>query len=210
MPLLYTEDLVERQERKETIYNMMRKGDWKAVCQEFHKPDEYREPLLVWVRPTQACLIWIDQVLTEIGIQHVASVGCGCGTFEWLLQEATSLSVTGYEVNRGWWEGPHSTPHFIPLEYVDEVEGKFVELPQDSAALFCYFNSGELFHRYLDNYKGLCVILMGPKDGKRHCEPEPRYLEEEHGEEWTLHDTFHMTGDDEIAVYVRRGVLAGK
>ena len=23
--------------------------------------------------------------------------------------------VTGYEVNRGWWEGPHSTQHFIPL-----------------------------------------------------------------------------------------------
>ena len=25
------------------------------------------------------------------------------------------LTVTGYEVNRIWWEGEHSTPHFIKI-----------------------------------------------------------------------------------------------
>ena len=42
----------------------------------------------------------------------------------------------------------------ISSEYVDELEGRFCELPADSAALFCYFNSLDLFHRYLDNFKG--------------------------------------------------------
>ena len=91
----------------------------------------------------------------------------------------------------------------ISSEYVDELEGRFCELPADSAALFCYFNSLDLFHRYLDNFKGVfllvlltiikindpgfCVILIGPKDGSRHCEPEPRYLEEECSDAWRLY-----------------------
>ena len=78
-------------------------------------------------------------VLTKLAIyifktenyHYVFSVGCGCGTFEWLLkvswllniyisrylqlQEATGLKVRGFEVNRSWWEGTHSTPHFIDL-----------------------------------------------------------------------------------------------
>ena len=29
-----------------------------------------------------------------------------------------------------------------------------MELPQESAALFNYFNNITLFHRYLDNFKG--------------------------------------------------------
>ena len=93
-------------------------------------------------------------------------------------------------------------------EYVDELDGRFCELPKSSAALFCYFNSLDLFHKYLDNFKGarysclgeipqdcwyfspppgFCVILIGPKDGRRHCEPEPRYLEEECGDTWRLY-----------------------
>lgn len=199
---VYTENIVENQARKEKVYDMMRKGDWQAVCKEFHGPDEYREPLLVWVRPSQACLTWIHSELKKLGIYQVSSVGCGCGTFEWLLKEATGLKVRGFEVNRSWWEGTHSTPHFIDLEYVDEIEGQFCELPKESAALFCYFNNIGLFHRYLDNFKGVCVILIGPRDGRRHCDPEPRYLEEAAGE-WALHATFHMTGDDEIAIYLR-------
>ena len=31
------------------------------------------------------------------------------------------------------------------------------------------------------------MILIGPKDGQRHCEPEPRYLEEECSDAWRLH-----------------------
>ena len=42
----------------------------------------------------------------------------------------------------------------FPSEYVDELEGRFCELPSNSAALFCYFNCLDLFHKYLDNFKG--------------------------------------------------------
>ena len=33
---VYTENIVENQARKEKVYDMMRKGDWQAVCKEFH------------------------------------------------------------------------------------------------------------------------------------------------------------------------------
>ena len=35
------------------VYDLMREGEWKAVCKEFQGEDEYRETLLLWVRPSQ-------------------------------------------------------------------------------------------------------------------------------------------------------------
>ena len=49
-------------------------------------------------------------------------------------------------------------------------------IPPDSAVMFCYFNNNQYFHKYLEQYQGKCVILIGPIDGKRHCDPEPDYL----------------------------------
>ena len=40
---------------------------------------------------------------------------------EWLLQEALGIKMTGYEVNRSWWEGSHSIPHFINI-------GKYINM----------------------------------------------------------------------------------
>ena len=89
---------------------------------------------------------------------------------EWLLQEAVQLKVTGYEVNRSWWEGPNSIPHFIDIsktgqairesltrlcaEFCDELEERSCTIPSDHAIMFCYFNNLEYFNKYLDQYKG--------------------------------------------------------
>ena len=72
--------------------------------------------------------------MNKLGLRSISSVGCGCGTLEWLIQvgrgcpriprilrmftlfqAGTGVSVTGYEVNRIWWEGAHSTPHYIDM-----------------------------------------------------------------------------------------------
>ena len=73
---------------------------------------------------------------------------------EWLLQEAVQLRVTGYEVNRSWWEGNNSIPHFIDIQYCDELEDKTCRLPSHSALMFCYFNNLHYFHSYLEQYQG--------------------------------------------------------
>ena len=43
-------------------------------------------------------------------------------------------------------------------EYVDEVEEKACVIPAQSALMFCYFNNNQYFHKYLDQYQGLCVL----------------------------------------------------
>ena len=81
--------------------------------------------------------------------------------------------MTGYEVNRSWWKGSHSIPHFINIRvylshfnsvishtyisilgYVDELEEKSCIIPPDNALMFCYFNNLQYFHKYLQGYKG--------------------------------------------------------
>ena len=96
---------------------------------------------------------------------------------EWLLQEAVQLRVRGYEVNRSWWEGNNSIPHFIDIQYCDELQDRTCKIPSHSALMFCYFNNITYFHSYLEQYQGPCVILIGPcSEASRHCEPEPLYL----------------------------------
>ena len=155
-----------------------------------------------------------------------------------MFQVATGVTVTGYEVNRIWWEGSHSTPHYIEMgqygcmlvntdnndhpdpEYVDELEGKTCLIPANTAIMFCYFNNLQYFHKYLQEYQGkvpvsiysryneylllagTCVILIGPIDGERHCEPEPKYLMDH--KDWFLMNKMSIRGEDEIAVYTRR------
>ena len=108
-------DWVSKTRRKEAVVEMMRAGDWRAVLEEFKTDEKYREPLLVWIRPSLGCLEFIRRELSALDLSCVSSVGCGCGTLEWLLTAATGLTVTGYEVNRLWWEGEHSTPHLINI-----------------------------------------------------------------------------------------------
>ena len=85
--------------RKEAVVEMMKAGDWRAVLEEFKTDEKYREPLLVWIRPSLGCLEFIRRELSARDLSSVSSVGCGCGTLEWLLASATGLTVTGYEVS---------------------------------------------------------------------------------------------------------------
>ena len=107
-------DWVAKTRKKEAVVELMRSGDWLGVLQQFNS-EEYREPLLLWIRPTLSSLEFIRDSLSSLNLSAVSSVGCGCGTLEWLLTAATGLKVRGYEVNRMWWEGEHSTPHFIDI-----------------------------------------------------------------------------------------------
>jgi len=195
-------DWITARNRKEKMIEMMKDGNWRGVLAEFTEDSCYREPLLVWIKPSLGCLQFIAAEVGRLGLAHLSSVGCGCGTLEWLLHRATGLTVTGYEVNRIWWEGGHSTPHFIRMEYVDEMKEKTCIIPKNSALMFCYFNNIELFQVYLDQYKGPCVILVGPVDGARHCDPEPAYLEDH--PDWEMQNSYSLKEEDKISVYSRK------
>ena len=58
------------------------------------------------------------------------------------------------------------------------------------------------YHHPTTLHTGPCVILIGPVDGVRHCEPEPKYLMNHM--DWFIMDTLALRGEDMIAVYGRK------
>jgi hypothetical protein len=123
---------------------------------------------------------------------------------EWLLASATSVDVRGLEVNQGWWLSKHATPQYIQIDFKEPDD--LPVLDSNSALLFSYFNNLTYFHEYLEHYEGHCIILIGPIDDKRHCDPEPDYLSKfAAGKQWRLiasHD-IRQQGQDLVTIYSR-------
>ena len=71
----------------------------------------------MWIRPSLLSLEFIRQEVTSLGLEAVASVGCGCGTLEWLLQMATGrcsieLQTKDHTKVYNHGEGPYPTRAF--------------------------------------------------------------------------------------------------
>ena len=66
------------------------------------------------------CWVWVwHSGVAAAGILG----GCGGGDDYCVTQAATGVRVRGYEVNRQWWEGTHSTPHYITMgQYYNIIE----------------------------------------------------------------------------------------
>ena len=139
-------DYFTKLERKKLVLSHMENGDWSKILAFYDETLNYREPLLVWIRPDLALLQFLESILLSIGISKITSIGCGCGFLEWLIDKATDLQVTGVEVNSSWWEGQHSTPHYIHLDYTEP--GKICESPPFifvDVFIFCtFFGLGKL------------------------------------------------------------------
>ncbi len=110
--------------------------------------------------------------------------------------------MVGLEVNRSWWTSKHATPQFVDLRFTEP--GDVPALDATSALMFSYFNNNAFFHQYLDSYDGPCVILVGPVDNARHCDPEPDYLEK-CSTEWRAHATHNIRQEnqDKVVIYTR-------
>ena len=80
MMSVYTANYLEDKARREAVVEMMRQGDWRGVMDSFHGGEEARDPLLVWVRPSLAALDFIKMQIRGLGLDSIASIGCGCGT----------------------------------------------------------------------------------------------------------------------------------
>ena len=85
-------------------------------------------------------------------------------------------------------------------------KGRIPTLDANSALLFCYFNNLEYFYQYLEAYQGQIVILIGPVDGLRHCEPEPHFLGQKHSDTWTLLEKHNIRNafEDLVCIYKRK------
>ncbi|XP_045591794.2 uncharacterized protein, partial [Procambarus clarkii] len=159
------------------------------------------DPLLLWVRPQPCCLQALAAHVRQASLSALASIGCGTGLLEWLISATTGLSVTGYEVNCGWWSSRYAPPTFIPFTYVDPDDCP-PAVPPSHALMCCYFNNGQVFRQYVAAYKGPVLIIIGSVNGSHH-HTEPHPLDYVHVHPWILTHTHHISQDDLLACYVR-------
>ncbi|KAK7866156.1 hypothetical protein R5R35_001384 [Gryllus longicercus] len=149
-------------------------GNWKNILEMLTGKynTKFYNQLYLWIQPTEEDIQFIGQQVHKQGALVLASVGCGTGLLEWLIQCITGLCVIGIEHDRKWWESRYAPPKFLPLMYANEIsDGTF---PSYSAIMFCYFNNKTAFREYMKLFKGNCLIIIGPEEGSgRHTDPLP-------------------------------------
>lgn len=76
-------------------------------------------------------------------------------------------------MDSSWWNSKYSPPQFLKnIAFVENRSTNF-QVPRKYAMLFCYFNNGEAFHDYMENYKGNLVLVIGPEGDNCTTDPLP-------------------------------------
>lgn len=115
----------------------------------------------------------------------------------WIL----GLQVKGIETDPNWWKSPYITL-YIPHIYEEDQLCLQVLEDTESVIMFCYFNNGPAFMNYMEQFKGNCLIIIGPKC-KRHTNPHPFHPKFQTAE-WVLKECKQIKStEDYIVVYDR-------
>ncbi|XP_039750858.1 uncharacterized protein LOC120627079 [Pararge aegeria] len=187
-----------------SVTELYKQKDWKAIVEGYREHPERNK--LLWVFPTEENFEFITKCMEELKCNDILSVGCGSGLLEWIITEATGYPVSGLEVDGAWWQCRYAPPTFIPLKFTaPDLDKDTTTLLKDSdttALLFCYFNNGPAFKRYLQYYSGKMMIIIGPGYEKGvHTDPTPFG---DVPEAWTLYGWQEVAcTKDFIAVYCR-------
>ena len=123
---------------------------------------------------------------------------------DYLSDYFLDCDVLGVEIDQSWWRSRYSPPIFLKnMIFVSDPES-LVEVPEKYGLLFCYFNNGPVFLKYLKEYKGNVIFVIGPDSGQnRYTNPLPfdqQFVD--HG--WRLSMSREIIlSKDYICMYVR-------
>uniref|UniRef100_A0A0K2TUM3 Uncharacterized protein n=1 Tax=Lepeophtheirus salmonis TaxID=72036 RepID=A0A0K2TUM3_LEPSM len=67
-------DFLTRRALKSELITLMEKGDWRKILQFYEERDDYREPLLLWIRPSLEILQYLEFELHSYGLSKVFPV----------------------------------------------------------------------------------------------------------------------------------------
>ncbi|XP_076241563.1 uncharacterized protein LOC143183752 isoform X1 [Calliopsis andreniformis] len=192
-------------EIEEKILELHSEQKWKDIAELDCNLNKSAKCRLFWVLPTINDLQWMKKIIDEHNVVGLASIGCGCGLFEWLFQKYSGLDVIGIELDRSWWCSKYSPPLFIEnMVFANENNMQNINISENYALLFCYFNNALAFCDYIENYKGKLVFVIGPKEGQsRWTDPMP-FDKKFHELGWKLlNKTEIERSSDYITVYGR-------
>ncbi|XP_071563677.1 uncharacterized protein [Temnothorax nylanderi] len=156
-----------------SLYNAQKWEEIAALASANGNPKPSR---LSWVLPDVSDLYWINDTIRKYNLSGIASIGCGCGLLEWLLQKCSGLDVVGIELDSSWWNSKYSPPQFLKNIIFIENKSNF-QVPKRYAMLFCYFNNCAAFCNYIENYKGNLIFVIGPAQGN-NCTTDPLPFDE--------------------------------
>lgn len=157
---------------EENILSLYNAQKWQEIAALSSTAKNLRTCRLSWVLPDINDLHWINDVVRRYNLLGIASVGCGCGLLEWLLEKYSGLDILGIELDSSWWNSKYSPPKFLKNVIFIENEPTNFSIPKRYAMLFCYFNNSEAFCKYIENYKGNLILVIGPVQG-HNCITDP-------------------------------------
>lgn len=101
-----------------------------------------------------------DEARSVIGCTGISSIGCGSGVFEWLLEEFFPNEVAVVDCSFDVIISQvRDSQRFLKM-----ISGRWAPLPQiprGHAMLFCFPVSQIPFDRYLEQYEGPGIIIIG-------------------------------------------------
>ncbi|XP_071627635.1 uncharacterized protein [Temnothorax longispinosus] len=160
----------------ENILSLYNAQKWKEIAALASANGNPKPSRLSWVLPDVSDLYWINDTIRKYNLSGIASIGCGCGLLEWLLQKCSGLDVVGIELDSSWWNSKYSPPQFLKNIIFIENKSNF-QVPKRYAMLFCYFNNCAAFCNYIENYKGNLIFVIGPAQGN-NCTTDPLPFDE--------------------------------
>lgn len=76
----------------ENILSLYNAQKWKEIAALSSASDNPKSSRLSWVLPDLSDLYWMNDIIRNNNLSGVASIGCGCGLLEWLLQKCSGKS----------------------------------------------------------------------------------------------------------------------
>lgn len=184
--------------------------DWKKIIQLNECYSLNEKSRFLWAWPSENCLQKLKNALLRNCVQSILSIGCGSGLLEWILEETTGLSVSGIELANSLWTSNYSPSKFIKVNFIDgDPSTKYLEecaiTVDNFALLFCYFNNRSAFDKYVQEYTGNVVIIVGPRN---YCgivtDPLPMNPQFSNEGKWVVESVIDIEdGCNVVAVYKR-------
>lgn len=69
----------------EKIFSLYNAQKWKEIIASSYTTNDLKR--LSWVLPDIDDLYWMNNIVRKYNLFAIASIGCGCGLLEWLLQK---------------------------------------------------------------------------------------------------------------------------
>ncbi|XP_076295414.1 uncharacterized protein LOC143216344 [Lasioglossum baleicum] len=172
---------------EETVLALYDQGKWEDIVNVNCSSNKFEKCRLFWVLPTMNDLRWVKELIDKHDVVGLTSIGCGTGLFEWLFQMYSGLEVAGIELDGSWWCSKYSPPLFLSnMSFINGGNATSICAPENHALLFCYFNNGPAFRKYIDHFKGELIFVIGPEENQqRWTDPMP-FDEKFHEFGWTL------------------------